>query len=109
MTTVHLPMIARLLAPRRSTLPLGPHFDDPEERAILARALRTARQKVLASPARRHRQTRGYHVRQEASRLLQSHPELQVRVWLCPVWRGRTATDREARELSTDGPLTEET
>lgn len=87
-----------------STLPLGPHFPDPMERATLARVLYTARREVLCRPAGRNRWSRGYHVRALAEFLLRADglEELAARLWACPMWRGRTVTGREAAELATD-------
>lgn len=111
MTTVRIPAIEAMVAGlrrwgRRSTFPLGPHFTDPGERAMLARALRNGRREVLSSPAECARWARGYHVRLAADRALRwSHPDLVSRVWRCPLWRGRPATGYEAQELATDGQI----
>ena len=116
MTYVRDPQAEALMAAiasksgRRSTFALGPHFPDSEERATLARVLHTARLEVLPRPAGRHRWSRGYHVRALADYLLRADglPELADRVWACPMWRGRTATGREAAELATDGRIPDE-
>jgi hypothetical protein len=86
----------------RSTLPLSPHFTDPDERKILARVLRHARRQVMASPARTALWARGYHVRLVAAYGLGG--ELADRMWAAPLWRGRPTPTWEMLELSSDGP-----
>ena len=90
-----------------STFPLGPHFPDPQERAVLARHLRQARTLLLTRPAASARWSRGYHARIYLSGLLWQAGErsLHERIGACPMWRGRLANAQEARELGTDGPL----
>lgn len=108
MTTIRIPALeAFLVKLRRSTYPLGPHFKDPRDREVLADALYRARKRILTRPAGSHRWSRGYHVRVLAASLLRADglPDLAARVWACPLWRGRTITGREAKELATDGPI----
>jgi hypothetical protein len=110
MTTVQIipELEAFLVKLRRSTHPLGPHFSNPEERKLLARALRIARRAVLSSPAGRNHWARGYHVRYRAMSDLGwqgAHADLVKRIGACPLWRGRPVTGYEAQELSTDGPI----
>lgn len=110
MTTVEIipELQAFLVKLRRSTHPLGPHFSDPEERKLLARALRNARREVLSSPSGRNHWARGYHVRWRAMSALGwqgAHADLVARIRACPLWRGRPVTGREAQELATDGPI----